>query len=210
MKTNTLKNVVVALVLGALGSGLWSLLGEPMLDWFIRVFISFANIINESYYDLLHANIGKGFHEAHSLFFRGIFAGILLIISLSLPIVVFLLYKRTNSISEEEPSTAKEERTNKTHNRRKISLIFTLIYSVIYVPFYTSDIIINFYNNEAIVFSERAIEIISPEIEPEEVLKFRAQYRSIENSEDFYLLYDNIEIAYKKHELELPEFEIAR
>ena len=66
------------------------------------------------------------------------------------------------------------------------------------------------YNNNAVVFLERSIEILSPNYDTKITLELRAEYRSIENASDFYLLYDKIIALGNQKNIRLPNFEVAR
>lgn len=235
---NILKNVISVIFLGALGSGLWSLIGEPFLDWLLRTFITLANSVNIGYYDLLHADIGKGFHETYGLFFSTLFLMVALIVILLLPYFAYRGHKKISSLDldrikiassakaqtdEEKVTQLKEKiaRANEklAHLKKKGQMLTTVskyvmyispVLSLISLPVYLSMIVTNIYNSQAIVFSERAIEIISPRIENAEILQLRAMYRSVEDANSFYAFYDEIERKFIEKKVTLPKFEVAR
>lgn len=212
MKTSSLKFITSALLLGALGSGLWSIVGEPALDWFVQTFISLANYLNEGYYDLLHENIGKGFHEDHDAFFRTVYYSIFIVLIISIPFFSYKVCQRAESLDSDKgkPKISINKRVGKIQKTVRYTFIFSIVYSLLALPFFVSRLIVIGYNNEAIVFTERSIEILSPKISQSEILALRASYRSVSDAEGFYQLYDVLENNYKKHGIELPEFKISR
>ncbi|UXD87209.1 hypothetical protein [Thalassolituus hydrocarboniclasticus] len=212
MKTETIKNITTALLLGAVGSGIWSLAGEPAFKWCVDAFISIAQILNAGYYDLLHINIGKGLHEESGIFFRLLFSYVLASAVLVLPFLAHKTYKRAASIKDRKKK--EEEDIDKSifsvQKKSRLIFIFTIIYAVIAFPIMISRIITQEYNNEAVVFIERSIEILSPELTSSEIIRLRADYRAISNAESFYSVFDNMQKIASKKNIELPSFDVAR
>jgi hypothetical protein len=205
------KNTITALLLGALGSGLWSIAGEPALHWFVSAFIALAQGINKGYYNLLHLDIGKGFHEENGRLFLETLSILAAFFYLFLPLVIYISYKRVNCI---EGNDIEEDNLTSTSKITKINinifLILSIILSLLFTPVYISRIIISNYNNKAIVFTERSIEILSPVLTHQEYLKLRADYRLVSGAEGFYIVYDYLQTTAKQHSIRLPEFELAR
>ena len=207
MRTAQIKNIATIIFLGALGSGLWSIAGDPFMNWCVDTFILIAKTVNDGYYDLLHEEIGKGLHEGSALFLRGMFYLIITLLIITPPILSFIIYKRFYSLRSET-----ENKANKIPKKTQLKLyfIFTLAYAIIAVPFFISRIIITEYTNSGIVFVERSIEILSPVLDNKEILHFRADYRSVKDANTFYKLYDNLQSVAKEQSIEIPEFNIAR
>jgi hypothetical protein len=73
-----------------------------------------------------------------------------------------------------------------------------------------SRIITQTYNNDAIVFVERSIDILSPSLTRQEILQLRASYRLVSDASSFYELHDEIIDYGKTKSLEIPSFDVAR
>lgn len=216
LNLKSIKNVLTALLLGAIGSGLWSIVGDPLIRWFVELFITVSQYINNGYYDLLHRDIGKGFHEESGLHFRDIYSIFMLFFLVALPIVSFVLKRKMERPDEEtEESEKNHEDQARKEYRKSLSevkklLISTVILFIVGFPLYVSKIISINYNYSAIVFIERSIEIVSPHLNNENILILRADYRTIATSKEFYKLYDDLNDIALKNNIKLPEFDIAK
>ena len=211
VKTETIKNVAGVIILGAIGSGIWSLAGEPALQWCVDIFISSAQRINDGYYDQLHQNIGKGLHESNAVFFRVLFSATLAMAVLILPFMALKIHRRAINIESGKLGTDGSELSISSEKRRaKYFFIFTTIYALVAFPFMVSRIITQTYNNDAIVFVERSIDILSPSLTRQEILQLRASYRLVSDASSFYELHDEIIDYGKTKSLEIPSFDVAR
>ena len=212
MKTETIKKITTALLLGAVGSGLWSLAGEPAFRWCVDIFISIAQSLNDGYYDLMHVNVGKGLHEENGLFFKTIFNIVFSALVIFLPFMAHKLQKRTTEITHNKKREKEdiEKSLVSLKKRSRALFIFTVLYSIVAFPVIASRVITQGYNNKAVVFIERSIEILSPELSHEEIIRFRADYRAISDAESFYKVFDNLNSIAKKNKIALSEFDVAR
>ncbi len=213
MKTKSIKNILLAIFLGAVGSGLWSLAGESVLNWCVETFISIAQSANDGYFDYLHKDIGKAFHEESGEFLRTIYNCFLFIVIIALPFITYKLRKKALSFEGTNGPKQKidlSKRISLLKKTTKMLFVFTIFYSVIACPFLFSSIIAENYNNTAIVFVERSIEILSPRLKNEEIIQLRADYRSISDAISFYQLFDRLNSIAESEEIILPKFSIAR
>ena len=213
MNSLTIKNVTIALFLGALGSGLWSIAGEPFIKWFIEVFIEFAQFINSSFNDSLHENIGKSHRENNSLYLSTLVRVFFTMGIIVLPIFAYMTMKRVQKLKQADSESKKKEIDTEVSDlvsSTKKIFIISILLSIVGAPLYVSRIITSAYNNGAIVYVERSIEIVTPKIPNEHVLELRAQYRSVSNASDFYKLHEKLQEIAKLNSIELPEFSVAR
>ena len=210
MKTETIKNITGAILLGVVGSGIWSLAGEPAFQWCVDLFISAAQKINDGYYDIMHHNIGKGLHEENAVFFRILFSAMLAAAVLILPFMAFKVHKRLSSIESEDSEKYSPLFSISGKRRSKYFLIFTILYALVSFPFMVSRMITQQYNNDAVVFVERSIEILSPGLEHSNILQLRANYRSVSDASSFYNLYDEIVDYSEAKSIDIPSFDVAR
>lgn len=213
MNLNTLKNILKILFLGALGSGVWSIAGQPIYDNASSLFISLAEKVYHGYYDLLHANIGKGYDESASVFIKGFIEMFVTGMTLTLPVISYLLYRKVSAIADGDISVSesKEKKTPEDRKKRvKRVLVFSCIYPLLFAPLFISNMITDVYRNSAVTFTEQSLEIIAPQVSNQEYIELRARYRSLKDAASFYSLHDSmLEIA-EAADIELPEFKLAR
>jgi hypothetical protein len=72
--------------------------------------------------------------------------------------------------------------------------------------FVTAHFIKNQYTQEAIVFTERAIEMVSPYLTQAEILDLRAKYRAVDNADKFIELEKSLRMISKNNGVVLPDF----
>jgi hypothetical protein len=121
------------------------------------------------------------------------------------------IHRRAINIESGKLGTDGSELSISSEKRRaKYFFIFTTIYALVAFPFMVSRIITQTYNNDAIVFVERSIDILSPSLTRQEILQLRASYRLVSDASSFYELHDEIIDYGKTKSLEIPSFDVAR
>jgi vacuolar-type H+-ATPase subunit I/STV1 len=185
---------LITIILGALGSGLWTYIGDPTVGWLGEQYIHVAQRLNSGYYDYLHSDIGEG------ALIRATTKSALtasLIYGLIMMIFGFMLkyFHRMQFNSHSLFSKAG-------------GFIF-FIAVVALLQAITLSVKAG-YNRNAVIYLERSIEILSPSNDEKTILQLRAQYRSIENANDFYTLHDSLVNLANEKNVRLPTFEVAR
>lgn len=187
------KFVLSTIILGAIGSGVWSYIGDPSIKWVAENYISAAHYLNNGYYDYLHSKIGNG--QSQEIAIQSMYKlNIIYILVIALIAISFSL---SNFIDNSKTSAS------------ILSKFFIIFASIMLLQTMATGIK-DRYNNNAVVFLERSIEILSPNYDTKITLELRAEYRSIENASDFYLLYDKIIALGNQKNIRLPNFEVAR
>ena len=173
---------IATILLGALGSGLWSEFLSPLYDSFITASANGLNYIYSGYLDSIYVRAAKGIGEFYPMKIATLF------FSLSLFVVVFyILSKQFILLSD---------------NRVKhISIILIIIAILLIAPQPWIQ-----YSDNARTYALQSIEILRPYVGDEEYHKLRSNFFSMKNTNDFIDLYNSINNLSEKHELSLPEF----
>ena len=207
--------VLATIVLGAIGSGLWEVVLSPLFDWFSEIFLNTFASMFSGYLDHLYEPVSR--EPGFSLL---AFPALLLVVMIiTAPwFAIYSIFRLANRIrgSIESPDRNEDEDLDEeailkrvaTLRRRTIIFLIPLIAasSIAYgeALFHTT------HSWKAKIFIERSIEIISPHISAAEILRLRAEFRSIDSAEKFYKLEDTLRSIAKKNEISLPEFESIR
>lgn len=188
------KFVLSAIILGAIGSGVWSYIGDPSIKWVAESYISAAQYLNNGYYDYLHSNIGKGHSQT---------------IEVKLKYKLDVIYILVIAIIAALLSIQNLINYSKNHSTFPLSKLLFILASIMMLQSMTTGIK-DSYNNKAITFLERSIEILSPNTDTKTILELRAEYRSIEHANDFYQLHDKLIALGNEKKVRLPVFDVAR
>lgn len=204
MTRENVKYVLVTVLLGAIGSGLWNYAGEPLLKWISATYISAAQKLNSGYYDYLHSEIGKGTNSQVELLTATLSMAIFILL-----ILLSTLIMRFQFLSTEAKTISSSERNSAI---KVIDLLFYIgiLAAIIFFFGIVSTVIKQTYRTDAVIFIERSLDIIAPKIDQQKNIAMRAQYRSIESANDFYVLHDELITLGKENSLKLPEFDVAR
>ncbi len=112
--------------------------------------------------------------------------------------------------SEEEaaPSRAKLQDDLAAHWRMTLRLMipFGALITLVWAGTFYQDI----HAAKAAMFVERSIIILAPQLDPADVLRLQASFRSIETAEDFYNLEEELRLIAARSNIDLPEFDSIR
>jgi hypothetical protein len=214
-----IRTIGIALVLGAIGSGLWEVLLRPACVATGNGLLTLLSRTANGYVDALHEPIANGHagHEALHVFTIG---SMLLLSSYWLAVIVLRsMMDRLVHKVEERPmpqslgsrllagSGALPVRARRL--RRRSTVVMVVLASL------TSVLVLEgvfraMYEWRAVTFVERSLDILAPKMAESERLRLRAQYRSIGSAGDFYALEDALRGEATKQSVTLPEFGSVR
>jgi hypothetical protein len=201
--------IVVTLVLGALGSGLWENVFSPIFSFFGRLLVTGFTYLSVSYSDSLHRRISRdGIHTLNLMPFLVVSS-----LSLFIPWAIvyqthYLLRKYEGRKHLEIPERDAKKSTEKIDYGRKFGRLrlIALLSAIVSTFVYGHESYLATYTRSAAVFVERSLDILAPSLSEVERLGLKARYRAMENASDFSLLYDELKQQSEKHSIKLPEF----
>lgn len=210
MKNNIKKHFVVIL-LGILGTGIYSRVIDPNWDNTVVLIGGMFSSWSSSYLNYLYANIGDGIKEIFSYYtYAFIFgSGIVVVLLLTIKVIIdtaqlFL------SMDKEDSKIEKELKPKKKQSLwiRKIKFSLVTVYLLITVTYILSTTIKHHYTYNAIIYIEKSLDIVAPVVSELERLKLKAQYRQVNSYERFEVLDSKLKYISEKHKIDLPQFKI--
>jgi len=204
-----IRKITTTLLLAILGTFIYSRLIDPNLDETFNFFGIFFSSISDSYRDYLYENVGDGIKEIFSYHIYGLIFGVALIFlitsvvfSVTITIRDFLSFKvplrRSGAMKALNPIF-----------RNKFFGILISLTGILAVLSLISNIVKHHYTYNTIIYIEKSIDILSPEISPKEKLILISKYRQINNYEKFNLFNEVlIEIANEKN-VQLPNLDFV-
>ncbi len=222
------KKIAVVILLGAVGSGVWTWVGEPLLNVIGNVAIRVVGWFSSAYVESMYAEIGKGQYERSATFVHGTIAGLYVIIWSIIP---FLTYEQRNNLTKiitpfratlkaaedghpiqipVEKKNPKQVLADAERLARSLTVSFWVLAAV--APFAITFQVAAFYRSsyasEATVFVERSIDILSPHINSDSILRLRANYRAISSRKQFVALHQELGDLAKAKNVEIPAFSL--
>lgn len=179
MDLNKVKNIVSIIFLGALGSGLWNIAGEPTAGILYSSLTSAGGWLSTSYGDLLNNNIGSGGWDS-----RGSAILMMLIVWGAAIFVQRMLLPATNM-----------------KGLRYLGVATVFLFSI-----FSSHKVIH--SLGASLYFNKSIEIIAPYVTQTEYLHLRANYRRIEDLASFNKAQKEILEYSKIHNLNIKPFSL--
>ncbi len=210
-----LTGALVAVFLGAVGSGLWNLLLEPLVGWLSRASLLLTSSLFHGYVNVLYRSVSRNPSDQLTIL---PFVAIVTVIIAFPWLALVLLARELTRIEQELESTEQEGVDEPTTGaglqdisgvRRRLMLLGVLI-ALLTTVLYSETLFQTFHSRRAAMFIERAVEIVSPYIDERERLELRAEFRGIESAADFYRLEDRLRSIAARHSIELPHFKSIR
>jgi hypothetical protein len=184
--------VVVTLVLGALGSGLWELALRPALAFFGSAALDIVTLGLDSARNALYADAAHGQFERAAISMMAAGAGIVAGIT---TVVLFgrsLRSRLRQSAPQEAP---------------KRSFVLTLL-----LVFTTTMVLLLFYRvayiNRAANYVDQLSQIIAPYQTERERLLVRSQFAQVVTRDEYVKLVESLRATAASHALKVPEFTI--
>lgn len=176
--------VLGAIVLGAIGSGLWDRMGDPILQMLSGAVINGIDLVVGSYKDTIYRQASYGFREYPSTFLFKIF--IFFLTALYLAVVV-----SHPAVSRGERAQNLGGRARKAIRSRGGFFLLVALALVALSSFYATSTQLS-YTNRVILFAEVSIDRLAPFLTDQEEEELLASFRSVRSAADYYLFYDRI------------------
>lgn len=222
--TRKLRQILMIIFLGSLGSGLWELFLKDLLFNFGNIFVIILSNLFSGYIDSLYENVGARGNGIVVLP-----ASLALVLMCFTPAILFIvaktqidklidLYKKLPTDSRVENEKLLTEKVNESHrlfrnkdaavkNLRRIKFFF-LISSVLTGLIYMNTSITIFSEYKAHSVVERRLEILRPYIEEENFYQLRSDFRLINNVGTLQRIIDKTETIAVNNNLKMPEFSL--
>jgi hypothetical protein len=177
------------IILGAIGSGVWQILGEPIVDLIAKFIINSMGLIFSTYKDSIYSTASLGFHESSA---NNTYVLLLLLIS-CIP-VSFLLGRRLGKTTKNTSPEIK----NKT---LRIFKGFVIINIILMVSMSLNIVTKINYVASVILYVEVSLDRLAPYESPSKLAELKAQFREVTTATEYYQLYDDIEALIKSNGL---------
>lgn len=193
------RKVLVVLILGAIGSGLWELIFRGIILRAAELFATGISFVWRGYFDFLYSDVGAQRTDLASL------PGILILVLVVL--LPYIYYRRFNSeIDElqhhdETTYSLSSEQAQREKEKIKYYLIPLAILSFVYMG--TLVKVIN--NKFAVDDMTRWLDISRPYLEERQYFLLISEFRRVESRSDYQNLADNLRKLMKDSEIELPQ-----
>ncbi len=193
--------VLGAILISAIGSGVWLRFLSPALSWFIDVVIQSLSFISGTFKDSIYREAAKGFHEAPSLETFTLCSALMTGVMVASAFALYALYTRKFKRST-SGKLSKEELSKIRRNTKRycvIGWILVLVIICIYLPTCFKLLYVGRITTQSL----NSIDIIAPFIEQKEYLSLKSDFLRIKNAEDYEAFHRKMVELSDKHEIEL-------
>lgn len=224
-KVKVIGGIISAIILGAIGSGVWQYIIEPALSTSSQVILSLATLGIESFKNDLYREVAKGFHEGASnkIYFQINFLwGMALLI---FPLYSFLEFKRliqqkTKMLEELKKIESGKDKCLPSIDELRTSLL-NLIPKRILISIYISIVLgifvfsacciasaRNNYVSSAVTHYFQLKRIISPYISQEEIKAFDSRFSQIQSARDYKVIVSQVISIAEQNGAKHPVFKV--
>lgn len=207
--------LVGAILLGAIGSGLWDRVLGPFVDFLSRHSVVLISSMFHGYLDSVYADVSR--NPADLLTLLPFVA--LSVIAIGAPWVGIVVLVRSyariqrdveNLGNRNEKELTAEGVIKEVRAKRRSILVKLIPMAILSTVLYSESMFSTAYSRKAALFLERSIEIVAPYLNERARLELRAQFRSIETASDFYQLDTRLRVIARENSAKLPKFDPVR
>lgn len=193
--------LAAAILIGAIGSGVWEALLKPLLQYGAEVVVGLFAWVSTAFKDSIYREAAEGFHEKHSLtlitFIYGVIAGAITSILFIWPLRGWIKKKIR---AKPEALEAIPEVTT-----RKLFITAVLVLSILALGIFVTAR--ESYVNRIATWSLTSIERLNSSVSPLEYAAFKATYFRVNDANDFYAFHARLKKAAQEKGVELREFD---
>lgn len=184
--------VVVTLVLGALGSGLWELAFKPVLSWLATLGLDIVTLGLDSLRNGLYEEAAKGQYERVGIALVSALAGTLAAIT-----TIVLLVPRRQRIR---------------HATEAIDQSRRRLFDALPLLFLTTLALLLFqricYINRAVNYFQQLATIAAPYLSEQERLLVHSKFSQVATREQYLVVISNLQSVGREHGAVVPEFTV--
>ncbi|MFN2475308.1 MAG: hypothetical protein ABR526_03085 [Chthoniobacterales bacterium] len=197
-------STAATLVVGALGSGLWSVVFEPVGSLILRNALSVATLGISAARDDTYQRAAAGFTDRSShalLSFLAAFVMVLPFILLALKSLVIKAVERRQNLSAVDAEAREQRRAN---SWRTVNLLIAA--ESLIVGFAVIQIFLTLYSDDVVSAFRQELAVIAPYITPDERVMYEARFASVERREQFVTLLDELNGVAERHGAKRSKF----
>jgi ABC-type amino acid transport system permease subunit len=183
--------IILTIVLGAIGSGLWDSVIKPSTTFLMDTGITIGTLGVKSFQEDIYKEIAKGHHERLSLSILNIIIGVMI----GLILGVFTI-KHSRRKKKDEPEDAAKKRT------RSFIIVLYLIFSSVFLLVHN---VRSIYINRSITYYNQLFVISSPYISEQDRLSVASRFGQIQNSQDYDRIIAELAAIITGHGQTLPK-----
>jgi hypothetical protein len=199
-----LLGLIGALLLNALGNGVWEWFLRDFLNWSGTALLKSGASLMAGYVDTLHQRIGLTL--SNDTMAPTLAQSFFAVMPASAFAAWLLLHRAERRTAVDVATPAVSRHARKAALRRRLLLLIAVTVGLM-MPATGLMLIEANYTRRAALWAERSIEIVAPAISENERLLLRAQLRAVQSADQFYKLYDRIRALKVPDGLKLPTFE---
>ena len=206
--------LLAAILLGAIGSGVWQYLGDPAYVWLRDALLNLATLGLTSLKDALYADVAKGLYERSSSL-------LLTMVLFAIPFCIIIVLLRVKSrVRELEDKLDEGSRSGHAVNSGDVQqqiyqmirlvkrlLLFlwpwTVVMSIL-VAFLAINII---YTSRAIAHYRQLTAVVGPYISEDEMKVYDSRFAQIRSAQDYVDLTGELVNLGAEYGLTIPEFQ---
>jgi hypothetical protein len=208
--------IVGAVLLGALGSGLWDVGIKPGSRWLGNAILNVATLGSVAVKDATYREAAKGPHDAPALALLSLSLGMLMGLITVLPIITLLLQKRMTIPRRPSQHDGSDDfraaRELALEDERKTSLTFRVLYMMELLLLLTvSSVFIVFLKtaqaSRAYTFFFQSMAICRPYIEEHQAQILASRFAGIQGRAEYIELITELRHIAATNQRQLPDFE---
>ena len=189
------------IILGALGSGLWSVVFAPLGSTLIKGILSLVTLGVSSARDSVYASASRGYAEHPSVLLLGFFGAVVVMLPIAWIALMIVVWRRERELPNLSEAEFERRRLRARRVTRIILPVNALLGSIIFV-----QILLAGYTNTVISRFHQSLTIATPYISQEERNTFLARFAKVRTRQDFISVFTDLNATLVSHGETKSEF----
>jgi len=192
--------VIGAILIGAIGSGVWEHLLKPTIKFISYSTVKILSLISSNFKDEVYVNASYGFNEEYSMktYFLLVFGIIYIIL-----VVTYTTRRTLKRYIDEKNENITTEGIRSPTKKRLILLLLLFITATSLMFFLQAQ---DLYSHRVTTWSLSSVERVRGKITEEEYKTLRSKFFLVDSAKDYYEFYDELLQLAKENNIKLRPF----
>jgi ABC-type Fe3+ transport system permease subunit len=207
-KKNKMKiflGVIVTILLGFIGSGLWEVVGRSILNFCSFIVIKIITLGQTTLLDYIYKDMGKGLSEHYSI---NAYYFPLLLFTIVVICVLDILRRKIKkylSKSQKEQKITPVDKEKRLSKLNKLVFYLILLYIFLFIVSFSDYFVVN-YKDRTRTHFKQCVTICAPYITEKENNLLLSEFALIKSKADYINLNNKIKDIAQQYGLDLPKF----
>jgi hypothetical protein len=197
--------LIAAVLLGAIGSGLWERVLSKCWDSAVRLFVSAMSAIWAGYSNGIYLEAAKGLHDYPSL---AVYSWFFIMLPMLFAVTLLLMHPYRLQKTDVPSAVVSKTVDSLWCSRRGFQMAILMV--CLLFALYWPDVIRTCYVDKVVTYSQQSLLIVAPFIDDHQAKELQSSFCSMKTADDFNRLRVRLQDIARRNHVELPHFVVSQ